>query len=763
MTRARPVLRNRFNSIPFLTLILGLLIPSATAIGQGGPQLRAGRGSSDDPLRVPRTESSIRIDGALDEAAWESALTLELPFEVMPGENTPAPVRTEVLLLFDDNHLYAAFRCYDPDPTAIQAHLSDRDRLGSDDWVGIVLDTFNDERRCYQLQVNPLGVQRDQVEAESGGDNPRDVGWDAIWASAGRITDWGYSVELAVPFTQLRFQRRDTSQIWGFDGVRYYPRSVEHTLAAFPRDRSNSLYLSQALKIEGFEGITPGRSVGVFPTATTVRTDARNGMPSGSFDTVNRDTELGISSSWGITPNMTMLGALNPDFSQVEADALQLDINTPFALFYPERRPFFVEGADFFSTLKSAIYTRAIRDPQWGLKLTGKEGNQTVGAYMARDEFTNIIFPGSQGSAAATIPGQSTASVLRLKRDLGRRFTIGGLVTNRQAGDYSNLVLGFDGDFRLTPTNQIQIQVLESRTRYPDAIATQYSQKQGDFSGHFIAFEYDHVSRTLGWWLDYDNASSDFRADVGFMPMVDFQNVEGGWSYTWNARPGSWWSLMRVGGEFNYYEDQRDNLLRQGASLWASYQGHMQSWAFLRAYRFRNSYLGAEYDLNYYQAQAGFRPANGLVIGMSAWLGDRIDFANNRLGDRINIGPLLVWNAGIHLRLEMNHNYERLTVPGGRLYTANISQFRTVYQFNVRTFLRAIFQYTDYQRNTGLYTFPIDAEDRRFFTQVLFSYQANPLTVLYLGASENRAGTEVYGLTRQDWTVFAKVGYALAF
>lgn len=735
---------------------LGLLpCPASTAGADDGSPSR-GLATAAKPYAVPRIESGIRVDGVLEEAVWEDALALELNFEVRPGENVPPPVRTEVLLAHDRARLYAAFRCYDPDPSEIRAHLSDRDNLGDDDWVGIVLDTFNDDRRSFDLLVNPLGVQEDFVEAASGGGGS----WDAIWDSAGRITEWGYTVEMSIPFNQIRFQRTDGSQVWGFDAVRRYPRDQHYHIGTFPRDRSNNCYLCQAIKIQGFEGVTPGRNLAFSPAVTAVRTDERGDFPSGTLEKAKEEQDLGVTARWGLTPNLTLTGTLNPDFSQVEADVLLLDVNEPFALYYPERRPFFTEGADFFGTLKSVIYTRTIRDPSWGAKLTGKEAGNTVGAYVVRDDLTNLIFPGSQSSSSTSLPQESTGSVFRYKRDFGSRRTVGALLTDREGTDYFNRVFGLDGNFLLTRTDQIRVQLLGSSTRYPSEIVEVHGQPGGRFSDRFIAIEYDHESRTTGWWLDYDEAGTGFRADLGFIPMVDYRNVEGGLHYTWNAKPGSWWSSFWAGTEFNYYEDRGEHPLLRGGSLSLSYSGFGQSSCYVRAARSRETYQGREFDLTTYQVDGGFRPSGDLRVYLWTRFGDRIDYANVRAGERIVLNPYVEYHRGRHLRLSLDHALERMTVEGGRLYTANISQLTVVYQFSVRTLVRCIFQYLDYDYNRDLYTFEIDPEEEHFLSQILLSYKVNPWTVIFLGYSDDHLGSSEYDLTQRDRTFFAKLGYA---
>jgi hypothetical protein len=715
-----------------------------------------GTGTAEDPYLVPKTDSEIKLDAVLNEKAWEEALILSHFVEVRPGENVTPPVKTEVLLIYDDKNLYAAFRCYDPDPSAIRGHLRDRDTLGGDDWVALIFDTFNDNRRSLDFIVTCLGVQFDEIESPRG----EDPGWDAIWDSAGKITDWGYAVEISIPFSSLRFQRKDGPQIWGFDAVRRYPRSYPYHIGLFPRDRSNNCYLCQALKIMGFEGVSPGRNVEINPTLTGARTDERPDFPQGSFEKRDQKAEVGLTARWGMTPNLTLSLTANPDFSQVEADALQLDINEPFALFYPERRPFFTEGTDYFDALENIVYSRTMRDPSWGLKLTGKEGANTIGVYVLRDDITNLIFPGSQGSQSTSLMVPNTSSVFRYKRDLGKHYTVGLLATDREGDEYFNRVYGFDLNFYVTRTNQLQLLVLGSSTRYPDETADSFNQKHGTFNDHLVSFEYDHYTRTWGWWADYEQAGPGFRADLGFYPMVGYRNVEGGLLYTWNGKPGSWWSMFRVGNDLNYYEDNDGNLLNKRASLWFYYSGAMQSDLYLEAETSREAYNGREFDIFSFYTEGAFYLNQDLQIGLSTVIGDRIDYANTRLGRRIRINPWSSYNLGRHLRLILEHNFERMTVEDARLYTANISQLSATYQFNVRTFFRSILQYVNYDYNPSNYTFPVDSEYKQFFTQLLFSYKINARTVLFLGYSDNYFGGPDFGLKQADRTFFIKMGYA---
>lgn len=708
------------------------------------------------PHQIPEIEVRITVDGILDEAVWDEAWSMTLDYEVRPAENTPAPVKTEVLVMHDANHLYVGFRAHDPDPSAIRAHLADRDQAWADDWVGVILDTFNDERRHYLFVVNPLGVQSDRIEAEANGQSP----WDGIWSSAAVITDWGWSAEFEIPFSTLRFQRSAGPQIWGFDAIRGYPRNVQQQMGAFPRDRSINCYLCQALKIEGFAGVSPGHNIEIVPTLTASRTDERQDLPDGSMVTGDPDVELGLTARWGVTPNLTLSGTINPDYSQVEADALQLTVNRPFAIFYPELRPFFMEGADFFETSMDIVYTRMMREPEWGLKLTGKEGDHTVGAYIVEDEITNLIIPGSESSDFTVLEEANTATVLRYKYDVGNRFTLGGIFTNRSGRDYLNRVAGIDGDLRLSGKDRVMLQVLASNTRYPGEVVEDFAQPEGSFNDWAAEIYYSHRSRTWMWWALLWDVGEDFRADLGFMPQVNFQHREGGIGYQWNATETSWYSYMDLKAKVANTVDQTGFLLYHEDVVQFTLDGPLQSHSVIRPSRAREGYNGQEFEFNRLRLHLCAKPTRHSHAWLNLHGGGQIDYTNTRLGDFINLDAGFWYRFGKHLYIEPTYTRERMEVDQSWLYTSTIGRLTASWQFNTRCFVRAILQYVDDQFNTELYTDDRDPEEQHLFTQFLFSYKLNPRTVFFLGYSDNSFANSDYGFTLGDRTVFAKIGYA---
>ena len=325
---------------------------------------------------IPRSAEEVRIDGVLDDPVWSDALVFRLDYETNPGENIKPEVETECRMVYSRTHLYYGCHAFDPEPDKIRARFSDRDRsFPTDDVVGLAVDPFNLNNTSFVFDVNPLGIQNDRVYSEVAGRS--DPSWDALWDSAGRIVEDGFVVEAKIPFASLRFPRSTgDKQTWGFNFRRYRPRENFTRISIYPFDRNNPCRLCQSDELVGFEDVDQGRSLEVTPTLVAIRDSEIDDFPEGELVADDPDIEPGLFVSWGVTPNLNLSGALNPDFSQVEADNAQLAFNTQFSLFFQERRPFFLEGSQFFDSRIRAVYTRTIADPDWGLKLTGQEGAQ---------------------------------------------------------------------------------------------------------------------------------------------------------------------------------------------------------------------------------------------------------------------------------------------------------------------------------------------------------------------------------------------------
>jgi hypothetical protein len=714
-------------------------------------------------FQVTTAASKIKIDAVLDEEAWQKAVKIDLLYEYYPGDNIPAPVKTECLITFSRSKLYVAFRCFDPEPGQIRAHLMNRDIISTfiqDDYVWINLDSFNDERRAFHFRVNPFGVQVDGIYSPV--DQIEDYSWDAIWNSAGKITDFGYVIEIAIPFNQLRFTGSKEKQTWGFSAVRAYPRNVRHLFSSHINDRNRYCVICQYNKITGFEGISPGNNIEFDPTLTFTRTDLREDFPTGNMEPGKLKVEPGITAKWGITPNLVLNATVNPDFSHVEADAAQLEVNTQFDLRYPEKRPFFLEGVDSFLTPLEVVFTRTVINPVWGLKNTGKIGKNTLGIFVTQDRYNRLIFPSNQGSTSTILKDDTYSGVLRYRRDVGKGSTVGLLYTGRASENYYNHVLGIDGFFRLTRRKALKFQFLRSETKYPDAISRKFNQTSETFGGNALFVQLKHISRNFSYRFEYENLSPNFRADYGFVPRVDTRRIKGELKPTWWGKRGSLFSKMILSLSYQRVTDHDNNLANQDIDLYLRYEGPLQTVLIPAITRTKELYNGIIFDLTYWGIYSLVKPIGGLKLFFYSLFGDTVDYSNTRVATTFHINPAIEIGIGKHLNINLNHIYERLSLKGEKIYNANLLQARFIYNFNVKTYFRVILQYLHLDRNIDLYITPRAPLTKTLFTQFLFSYKLNPKTVLFIGYSDNHLGLQGIDITRTDRTFFLKIGYALA-
>jgi len=722
--------------------------------------------AGEQPREIPEileTTAAIHIDGRITPEEWKHAASFEIAYEVSPGENTKAPVRTEVWICSDQDAFYAAFRCLDPETKKIRARYHDRDELWEDDWVQIVLDTFNDERRAYEFAVNPLGVQMDAVNDEVNGSY--DTSWDAIWDSAGRLTTDGWEVEIRIPFRQLRFKNTASEKIWGIDLVRSWPRSVTHHIGLFPRERGSNSYLSQLNKIRGFANARTGRNLEMVPTLTSTNSRERQDFPGGSWGETESSLDAGFTLGWGVTPNMTLAAAVHPDFSQVEADAVQLDINTTFALYYPESRPFFLIAADTFETGLPLLHTRTIADPSVALKWTGKIGAHTFGILSARDDITNLIVPGFEGSMMGSFEESNLLSAGRWRMDFGANSTAGIMITDREGRDgYSNRVYASDLQYRLSSSDQFRLNLACSTTRYSKEMGEYFGLEQLKFDGHAADINYRHSVRNWQAWFSYSDADQDFRADAGFQPMVDYRRYAGGFTrHFWGDSEG-WYTRISAGVRYSYEEQASTSALSErSGTLVLSYTGPLQSHVGFFLTSRDQLYREQLFPTDGWAISSSIRPGQNLSLFLFVSAKDWIDFAAVKPADYFNTGITLGVNAGRHISLDLSWDYSDLDRKEGKVYTARISGLRSVYQFNLRCFFRMILQYVQLEQNPALSPGIDSTSSEDLFTQLLFSYKLNARTVFFLGYSDRALATDTYSLTRSNQSVFAKLGYSFLF
>ncbi len=718
---------------------------------------------------IPHTGRSPDIDGVFSGGEWAAASHYELSNETDPGQNIPAPFHTDVYLMEDGKNFLVAFVAQDPDPTKLRAFYRDRDKAFPDDRVGVVLDTFNDGRRAFEFWSNALGSQVDQINDDVA--RFTDNSWNAIWDSAGNITETGYVVEMKIPLNQLRFASDLPIQTWGINLLRVHQRDVWQKMTDMQYDYNRSCYLCQIPKGQGFPDLQQTTNIRIIPTLTSAVVERR---PNPVTDTWQRDaanTEAGADLRWAINDGMILNATLNPDFSQVEADQAQLDVNSTFALYFPEKREFFLDGAEYFNTVNTnvgfgsgqtrLIYTRNISDPDYGVKLTGKEGNHTYGILAANDARTGFIIPGSQGSQVATLANtQSKNMALRYRYDVGGNLTVGVLGTARQADDYSNTVTQADLNWQATGTDRIATKVMHSNSSYPLAIQTAFGQLP-ELSDTSYSVAYNHKGNNWFWNAAVSDYGKDFRADLGFVNKVNIREQLINPGYTWRRGPSAFFNTIGAGTQWSKVTDESGQKISETriADLWVN--GPMQYNAEIYLEQGDRFYNGRSFDTGSVSLWNSFNPWNGVTLDLNVTSSDTIDFSNTQAADSLTISPGFNIQLGRHLQAQLRYSRQRLEVAGGTLYTSNLADLRITWQFTNNSFIKLVLINSDTDRNPALYSFKIDAHSRDLSSQLLYSYRFNAQTRFFIGYSDSSIANDLLPQLQATYrTAFGKFTYA---
>ena len=464
-----------------------------------------GRASQID-LAIPRLEAEVAIDGALTEPVWRRAALLTGFSEYQPVDGRAAEDTTQVLVWYDSHAIYFGIRAFEAHG-AVRASLADRDRIDSEDYVQVLLDPFNDRRRAWIFGVNPLGVQADGIRTEAApgaasgpGAGGRfenvDLNPDFVFSSKGHVTDYGYEVEIRVPFKSIRYQATDP-QNWALNVL----RNVQHSGyqdSWTPARRANASFLAQSGTLTGLTDLRRGLVLDLNPFSTLKSTGAPSSVGDWRYDTT---PEIGGNARWGVTTNLTLDATVNPDFSQVEADVAQVTVNERFAVFYPEKRPFFLEGIENFDTPNQLIYMRQIVSPAAGAKLTGKLGS------------TNVAFLSALDDDAYSSDGRNRPlfNLLRLRRDLGAQSTVGLTYTDRtEAGDIYNRVVSADARIVFAKLYYAQMQFAKSVT----------AVNAPSFDGSLFEAIADRTGRKWGFHYSLKGSDRTFLTQSGYVPRV---------------------------------------------------------------------------------------------------------------------------------------------------------------------------------------------------------------------------------------------------
>ncbi|MCA1567903.1 MAG: DUF5916 domain-containing protein [Acidobacteria bacterium] len=766
------------------------------------------------PLQIPRTAKAPVIDGKLDDETWKSAAVLKDFYQIQPGDNIAPSKPTEVFLSYDSKYLYIGFRALD-DPNKIRATVARRDALADEDTVGIYFDTYDDKRKAYTFYFNPYGIQSDAILTEGRGE---DFSIDIVMQSQGRIDKTGYTVEVAIPFKSLRYES-GKGKFWGVHAFRTIKRFDNERSSWMPFSRDRSGTLNQAGRITGFENVWGGRTIELIPTLTLSETGRRvrtlpaavAGSPaltdSGRF--VNNPLELdpGLTAKLGITPTVTLDLTLNPDFAQVEADQLVVTANQRFPIFFPERRPFFLEGIDIFQTPLTPVHTRAVIDPDYAAKLTGKLGRNTFGLLLASDNAPGNFSQDERNDPAVRrgierfLDKNAYIGILRLKRDIGKESNIGLVATTYNFIERHNHLGGFDGRLRLSPQTVFTFQALGTTSRrfFRDADLGRNIYRTGN--GFSYYFNMEKTTRNFFVELFGSGRTRDYRAEVGFTQRINTNNealyvryrstpkpkarliswsVEN-YAYTdfdWQGRSQGWTedfnvgfnfrnqtslNVALVGGYERLFEEEfgrKRTPTRTGAfhgddserttykKTFIAYGRTTPSKKYSASFDF--TYTDGEFDFDFGAGSKFPRVSPAALINPAALLDPGPgDFLLLRLGLR--------YQPTNELNATFNYTKSRLVRDDTRLvaFDDNIYALRATYQFSRFTFARARLDYSTLATTMR--------------GQFLLGWTPNPGTSLYLGYNDDlrRDGFSPFtgqlepGFRRNGRTFFIKMSYLI--
>ncbi len=654
-------------------------------------------------LRPARAEKPPLIDGVLDDEAWKQAQELSGFKTFIPDFGKDLSETTSAWMVYDEAHLYFAFRCRDRSPEKIKATMASRDTIMTDDFVCVNLDSFNDQQALYAFYVNPLGIQGDSRFAS----NSEDFSADFVWSSAGRLLEDGYAVEIAIPFKSIRYAGHERVEMAVFV-ERYISRTTEH--GSFPEmdPAKGYAFLSQMRPLE-LRDIRRSTLVEVLPSVVY---DLKHEQQGGSLRRSRSRGELGVTGKLGLSSKLVLDLAWNPDFSQVESDAGQVDANLRSDLYFTEKRPFFLEGGEIFQMAGSspflyAVHTRRIVDPLLGFKLSGKlDGHNTLAAIFAVDEDADDPLHAASGAENAAF------TILRYKRALRGDGYLGAFYTGREQGSDSNRVAGLDGQLRLSPSKMLSLHGFASFTDNPS-----HPRKEG------LALDayFSHSTRDLDLGAGAFLIDRGFFSESGYLTRGGLAGVECMVIPMVYPKSGPFRRIRPrfAGGAYRDLEYRMNEALgRVGVDLLLPGNANLT----LEGWLSSEVFLGRRFDISAWRVYGSSWLNKKLYVYLAFRRGNQVRYvADPFQGYGDTVSAILRWLPRKKLDWELRLTYADLfaRAGGAKVYDYAILRNKLTFQANKYLFFRGIIEYNDYRR--------------RLLTDLLLSFTYIPGTIIQLG------------------------------
>lgn len=681
-------------------------------------------------LHIPRVSRAPKLEDFLNNVPRESETKLTGFRQFFPHDGAPVSQPTSAYLSYDDKNIYAVFVCVD-DPDKIRARMANRENVFSDDLVRLTIDTFRDNQHAYSFGVNPLGVQTEHIITE--GQRPN-LSFDTLWYSRGRLTPQGFIVWMAIPFKSIRFSN-DSVQTWGIALSRVIIRNNEFSYWPYITPRVTG-FVQQLATLEGITHVSPGRNMQLIPYGTFAggRFLDSTGKDGPEFKSKS-EARGGLDAKMVLRDALTLDLTLNPDFSQVESDEPQVTINQRFEVFFPEKRPFFIENAGIFQMPENLFFSRRIVDPQFGVRLTGKLGRWTIGGIAIDDRAPGKLLPESDPSHEK----RAGIGVVRVQREFARQSNVGLLLTDRNFASSFNRVVSLDTRLKLNQNWVFSGQISGSHSKELDG---------AKLSGPAYFAELLHSGRHFNYVTRYLDRAPSFRSALGFIPRVDVRQIEQVGSYRWLPEHRRVISFGPSGSmllNWNRSGRVQDwlissvfgiDFIRQTSLLLE----HTKSSELFRDREFRKSRTGITLSTEWFKwlSISGFYfNGTGINFFPAAGLTPFLASSNDA---RIN----LTLRPTSQVRFDQTYIYSRLSsrneshLPGvlasTPIFNNHILRSRLNYQFNRELSLRAIVDYKAVLPNTSLVAL---SRAKRLTGDLLVTYLLNPGTALYVGYTDN--------------------------
>lgn len=696
-----------------------LMLCAAASVSAQTPPVRPARS-----LHITRVSAAPVLDDYISGNPPGGAMPVTDFIQRNPDDGKPASSETKAWLAYDMENLYVIFVCRSPS-RELRARYTKRDDIFADDFVGVLLDTFHDRQHAFEFFVNPYGIQLDGLNTEGQGD---DWKFDTYWNSEGRLTKDGYAVRMSIPFKSLRFTSMDM-QTWGFAFFRNIPARNENSF--WPRvSNSENSFVPQFGDLDGFDSISPGRNIRLIPYIAGSGAHLLN-QPSDQspFFSSNHDVRVGMDAKLVIRESLTLDATINPDFSQVESDDPQVTVNQRFEVFFPEKRPFFLENASYFQTPENLFFSRRIGDPVGGARLTGRIGRWSIGLLTGADRGPGKTVTPDDPRYGKYAPG----GVLRIQRNIGKESTIGMFLSNYDFGASHNRVGAVDARWKISKNWVAVGQAIASATRYLDNTRSAGPAYVATLNRSGLHFNY------FGNYLD---RNPGFHTDLGFVPRTDIRMTQQNASYNW--RPKATPVASFGFNTFNNGDWNRQNRFQDGftgATFFLNFRratgfnvDHIWAYELFNNIGFHKTATEMFFYSDFFK-RVGMNAFFGTGTGVNYSPADGVaaSLASNQYGN-----TTITLRPNTRLRIQQTYFYTRLA----HVFTNHIFRNTVNYQFSPAFSLRAIVDYNAVLANTAVAAYDTS---KRFTGDLLLAYIPHPGTAVYLGYTNGRENLSLLG------------------